>query len=244
MKNYCFDLETAPLDSDSLSLAIPPFDENEVKVGNLGPEKKAEKIAKLKAEHEERFYRRAALSAVSGRIVAVGIMGPTEIDKVLMFGDEPDLIRFWFEAFSESIRTGDAHWIGFNIASFDLPFIIRRAWCLDIPIPAGISMGRYLSNWFTDLVNVWRSTEYRADLISLSDLARFLGYPGKAGNGADFAQLLRYDPDKAKIYLTGDLWLTWQIASRLGALRPDSPIAAQTKQFQKVESTEPGFRFY
>lgn len=244
MNNFCFDIETAPLDTETLSMMIPPFNEEDVKTGNMGFEKRAEKIVKERADHERKFYRRAALSAVTGRVVAIGIIGPSEIEKELLIGgDEKDLLVDFFERFETSIKFGDAHWFGFNITLFDIPFLIRRAWALQIPIPHGITEGRrYLSNWFTDLMDVWRGTDFRGDMISLSDLAVFLGYPAKQGKGDEFSALLRYEPEKARIYLENDLWLTWQVATRFGVMRKATP---EKQKLSAIKTdTKPLIRFW
>lgn len=243
MRNYCFDVETSPQDSETLSLIMPPFNEEDVKTGNMGAEKRVEKIAKAKQEHELRFYRRAALSAVTGKVVAIGIIGPSEIDTTLMFGDESDLIREFFERFSNSVDRAGSRWFGFNITLFDLPFLIRRAWALQIPIPDAINAGnRYLTSCFTDLMEIWRGTDYRGDMISLSDLAVFLGYPAKQGSGAEFSQLLRYQPEQAKQYLANDLWLTWQVTKRFGLMRRSEPAIEKVSEINT--ETKPLIRFW
>lgn len=249
MNNFVWDIETVPLGGDDLEAAIPPFDPNLIKTGNLGADKAREKIEKLRKEHLERFFRRAALSPLSGQIAAIGVTGPSEMDQTLIFGDEGEIIREWFGLFSSNLP-GCAHWIGFNIANFDIPFICRRAWHLGIPVPAGITHGRYLSACFTDLFDVWRLTEYRPELISLSELARFLGLPAKEADGAQFGELLRYDPGKARAYLANDLRLTWRIAGLLGVMRaePPAPVAAPDPDpgppIEDFEPAETSLRFW
>jgi hypothetical protein len=246
MNNFCFDIETSPLDSETLSLIIPPFNEEDVKTGNMGADKRAEKIAKARTDHERNFYRRAALSAVTGKVVAIGIIGPSEIEKQLMIDpDEKLLIREFFDFFSQSVAWAGSHWFGFNITLFDLPFLIRRAWALQIPIPNGITEGgRYLSNWFTDLMDIWRGTDFRGEMISLSDLAVFLGLPAKQGSGAQFSELLRYEPDKARAYLENDLWLTWQVADRLGVMRKATPQRKVVADSKTDSKPKPLIRFW
>jgi RNase_H superfamily len=242
MKNYCFDIETAPLGSEALELIAPPFDPNSVKVGNLGGQKAAEKIEKGRADHFTKFMRHAALSPVTGSIVAIGVIGPTDEDLTSAIGcSEETLLRFFFDMFTDSIGTaGGAHWIGFNIAAFDVPFIVRRAWHLKVAIPPELVSRRYLSRAFTDLMEVWKLTGGWNDLISLSDLAQFLGLPPKDSKGAQFVELLRYEPEKAAAYLQNDLRLTWGIADRLGAFKSGPPrFETEALKNRAVEISEP-----
>jgi hypothetical protein len=213
METYVFDIETGPLPDDQL--IMPDFnDPEEVKVGNL---KDPAKIEAKRQEYRNRFLERAALSALSGQILALGILGPTKNDLLVFLDDEPAIIRIFFEKFIGDRKTL-TRWVGFNVAGFDIPMIVRRAWHHRIPVPGGLFKGRYLSSWFVDLAEIWRCSAHEKELISLDRLARFLGLAGKDGNGAGFAALLYQEPKAAIEYLRRDLELTWQIAERFGAL--------------------------
>lgn len=70
MNYIVFDIETAPLPEEQIASMIPPFDEAEVKVGNIkDPALIAEKIAKAKEKHISDFIDKAALCRLrsSGR---------------------------------------------------------------------------------------------------------------------------------------------------------------------------------
>jgi hypothetical protein len=244
---FCFDIETSPLDDAMLDLLIPPFDPEEVKVGNMGAEKAKEKIEKLREQHFANFRRRAALSPLTGQVAAIGIIGPKPDERAVMIdSDEADLIQTFFKFFSLSISNPAvrrAHWIGFCIETFDLPFIIRRAWKLKIPIPEGLSIGRYLSPHFTDLAAKWRLSDFRGQSPSLAELASFFGLPAKTGKGADFAELLRYDRAAAHEYLATDLVITWRLADRLGAFYAE-PEPEPAPIEPELEPAEPVLRFF
>ena len=107
--------------------------------------------------------------------------------------------------------------IGFNIAHFDLPFLIRRSMKHGIKFAPVFRNYRYLSDQFIDLMLVWKCGVHE-DNISLDRLARFLGVGQKSGNGKDFARLWREDREKAVAYLTNDLELTRKCAEKLGVL--------------------------
>lgn len=222
MKNFIFDLETIPASTEQLQAIMPVFDPEEIKTGNMGPDKAAEKIEKARLEHANRFMRRAALSALSGQIAMLGIK--TETETGIIDAEEPAIISYLFSLFEKNCDTG-AHWIGFNIANFDIPFLLRRAWLHRIKVPTGIVRGRYLTTFFTDLLQLWNGPERVAQFdVSLNDLALFFGVGMKTGNGANFGELLRYEPEKAKQYLANDLEITWKVAEAMGAFR--RPLAA------------------
>jgi hypothetical protein len=239
---YVFDIETVPLPDEELRQAIPAFNEEEVKVGNLKPENAAAKIEKARLEHANRILEKAALDPLTGRVAAVGILGPaaTGTVRTLFDPDEKKLIN-WF--FSEYVRTGESRWIGFNIAGFDIPFLLRRAWKLGIKPPYhALLKGRYLSSFLIDLAEVWRCSTHERDFPSLSRLAEFLGVGSKLGSGAGFAHLLYSDEKAAREYLERDLYLTWAVAVRLGVIdqRPEAKKAPTVP----VPEPEPEIIFY
>jgi hypothetical protein len=249
IENFCFDIESVPLDDSMLDLMIPPFNPDEIKTGNMGAEKAKEKIDRLREEHFKTYRRRAALSPLTGQVAAIGIIGPEPDERAVMIdSNETELIKTFFTIFAESIRSPRlSHWIGFCIETFDLPFIIRRAWRLGVPIPAGLSTARYISHHFTDLAASWRLSDFRGPVPSLAELANFFGLPTKTGKGADFAELLRYDHAAAREYLTTDLVITWQLAERLGAFHtePEPGYAEPIDEPEpEPEPAEPELRFF
>ena len=220
MKNFVFDLETVPLDTDTLAQRIPPFDPESVKTGNLGPDKAIEKIEKARVDHFQRYYKRAALSALTGSVALIGVIGAADGDPVIFTStDEAETITAFFEFWLQQTNEG-AHWLGFNIKNFDLPFIVRRAWFHRIAVPYGFIKGRYLPAFFTDLMELWTACEHTNQFeVSLNDLALYFGFEPKTANGADFHELLRYKPDEAREYLRHDLRLTYQIAEAMRAIK-------------------------
>lgn len=227
MKNLVFDIETTALDTETLRAIMPVFDPDSVKTGQYGPDKAAEKIERARLEHFNRFMRRAALSATTGQIAMIGIKSESELQ--ILEGDEKTIIQDWLNQFETGIAQG-AHWIGFCIGNFDLPFLVRRAWRYRLRIPYGIVRGRYLTGFFTDLLQLWNGSEYGNQFeVSLDDLAQYFGVGKKTANGADFGELLRYKPEAARAYLENDLEITWKIAEIMGALKgplADQPIPA------------------
>jgi DNA polymerase elongation subunit (family B) len=211
---YVFDIETVPLPDEQIKAFMPDFDPAEIKTGNLGPDKAAAKVEAERVKHQNRILERAALSPLTGKVAAIGILGPNaEAEELYLWSPEEELINWCFKRFCDDEL---GVWIGFNISQFDIPFLMRRAWALGITPPAGFTKGRYLSNWFIDLAEVWRGPSHEREHISLDKLGRFLGLGGKEKSGAAFAAMQYGDPDAAREYLRHDLGLTWAIAKRLG----------------------------
>ena len=245
MNHYIFDIETVPLPTDQLEVIMPVFDPESVKVGNYGPEKAAEKIEKARLEQFNRFMRDAALSALTGQVAMIGIRDESANTYIFSLPDEKTIISEWLRIFD---RERGAHWIGFNISNFDLPFLIRRAWFHRLAIPYGILKGRYLSSRFTDLLQLWTASEYSNRFeVSLAELSKFFGAGTKTEDGAKFAELLRYKPDAARAYLANDLEITWKIAEAMGAFKRsfDPPAGSNgDPATHAVDQPESEIQFY
>ena len=204
-----FDCETAPLADDRLRELCPPFvlashpgefDPATVKCGNLGADKKAEKIsaaraahiaaceqygenvAKAEAEQFEKFKAGAALDATTGRVVAIGWdrgdIAPWIID---CDGDEQaeaaGLAQFWTQVTSCIGRSMPM--VGFACHTFDIVFLRQRSWILGVPIPSGVMQGRYPNPLFIDVMKEWVCHQ-PGKYIKLDTVAKACGLAGKA----------------------------------------------------------------
>ena len=224
MSAIVFDIETGPIPEKELLAMLPPFDPDNVKCGNLkDPEKIKAKIAQVEADHKREFIDKAALSPVSGQVVAVGYRQAetTAIDTRLKL-DEPVILEGFWKTFS-SAKAHNHHMIGHNICGFDLPFLVRRSWLHDVAIPESIlERGRYWNPVFIDTMGVWGCGSRGGNgYVTLDSLAKFFGVGGKPDDctGADFAKMLagkKEDQAKALAYLKNDLDMTWQVAERMG----------------------------
>lgn len=228
----------------------PPgeFLESSVKLGNTkDPVKVKEKIddarkkhdaavasySKDRADAEEahwlKFVEKAALDASSGRIVAIGYRRQDEngkpVSKVAI-GDERVLIEGFWKLFKMVAADPDGKLIGFNSQGFDLPFIIRRSWILDIPVPDSVFPDRYWSRAFIDLMRKYlfgMSHEY----VKLDRVSQLLGCGGKEGvvEGVCGANVWKFleshdQAERAKgiAYVEVDLDRTWKVAERMGVV--------------------------
>lgn len=246
-----FDIETGPLPDEQLRAIMPAFDAGSikhpgefdpkaVKVANLkDPAKIAAKIeaeAQKHADAVESFdadmkaaeasywsdiSSKAALSALTGQVLAIGYEGQKQIlDYVGDESDESALLRkFWSQY--RNLRKGSRQMIGYNIAYFDIPFLMQRSWLLGVPVPDTVYTlpGRYLEPTFVDIAQAW-SGSARNGFVKLDTIAKAFGIPGKPNgiNGGDFARLFN-NPETQQValdYLAGDLQMTVTIAERIG----------------------------
>lgn len=241
-----FDIETGPL-SDELLRAmadpfVPPprpgeFDPASVKYGRLGEEKKAEKlkaaeekhtktiddyslaVKQQEAQHWGKVKSKAALSPLTGEVLAVGYLSTDNNRKILDFGKEGDLLDHFWKQY-EACRTQGRQLVGHNIYGFDIPFLIRRSWIASIDVPSYvIERGRYIdATTLVDTMQIWGCGQKA--MVKLNALARAFGVGGKPDgvDGGMFADLLKTNPEAAKAYLGNDLEMTRKVAERMGLI--------------------------
>jgi DNA polymerase elongation subunit (family B) len=241
MKTILFDIETGPLPDEELKAMLPPFDPGEVKVGNLkDPEKIAAKVSEARANHWRDFQRKAALDALTGRVLAIGVMDENGQFSVLGDAEEKQtLMQFW--GLCRKVTSGGNWLIGFNTHAFDLPFLIRRSLKHGVAATPGLRKGRYWSPQSIDLREEWQLGDRQAH-GSLDTIARHLGVGQKNGNGEDFAKLWRENREKAVLYLHNDLELTSRIAAAMGLvpeLAPSLRIADAEEHHAQAAPDQP-----
>ncbi len=180
---------------------------------------------RILAEAEEAHFAsctaKAALSAVLGRVRAIGCLGTENGQWSIQYAhtDGEELLalnKFWQKYLA--CRRDNRLMVGFNICGFDLPFMVRRSWLLGVPVPDTlITNDRYYDRVMVDLLAKWKCGNY-GDSIRLGALAQFFDVGGKPDgvSGADFARLLDEDPDAAEQYLLNDLRMTAACAQRMG----------------------------
>ena len=208
MNFIIFDIETAGLPKDEISHLIPEFDAP----SNY---KDAEKIQAWKLRKQEEWLLDSALSAVSGKVLAIGIQKNSEAIEIIASDDEAEILRRFWELYRSNT---DCAFIGFNSNGFDVPFLIRRSWKNKVLVP-NILSGRFLNGRFTDLAQVWSCGT--GERISLNNLARFFGVGGKDKDGSHFASMWSANKDAAIAYLQNDIALTKAVAVAMGIIDED-----------------------
>lgn len=208
---YIIDVETSPLPPGQIMDLAPDF---EAPSNWKDPAKIEAEIARKR----EQWLLDAALSPLTGQVVAVGIKACHGLAALKLGLPEQELLD-WFWKAQDQLVAADfaAKFVGFYSNKFDLPFLLRRSWKHGVAVPEFIVNGTYLSDMFIDLARRWELGN-RDDRISLDRLCKFLGVGEKTGNGADFAELLKSDPAKAEEYLRTDLNLTEACARRMGMI--------------------------
>lgn len=207
MNYFIFDIETSAKPQDQLKL--PEFEASKVL---KDPEKIKADIEKKKAE----WIDECALYADRGYILAIGLMKNDGTIVTLHGIAESELIQGFWGAY----KADDGMILGHCIKSFDLPFIIRRSWMNGIAVPPSIFRGRYFNERIFDTMEQWACGNYQ-ERISLDNLAKAFGLPGKNGNGKDFAsQYLAGGESKQKAieYLLNDLRMTQTVAEAMGII--------------------------
>jgi hypothetical protein len=253
--SVAFDIETGPEPLERLKELCPPweqpphpgkFDAATVKIGNLKDAAKiAEKIHAAQASHEaavanyertckeggaghfQAFVDDAALSSLTGRVLAIGFKPPRESVKVRHVdesGGEANLLaRFWMLT-ELAIKTKESM-VGHNIFHFDLPFLLHRSWMLGVEAPEAVFDGKYWHRCFVDTMKRWQCGDYSVKYISLNKLAKAFGLAGKLDeggvSGAEFSRFYWGTDDERKLalaYLVRDVEITAAVAARMGVI--------------------------
>lgn len=208
MNTIFFDIETAPLPEEHIRPLMPEF----AAPANY---KDPEKIKASIAEQQQKWLANGALSAITGRLIVVGFTDESGAYSTI-FGDNNEalVLKDWWDYVQTQLGCGNCL-IGFCCKSFDLPFLIRRSWALNVHVPRNIWEGRYFSSQIIDVAEKWQCSNGQTERISLDSLAKFLGVGAKTGDGKDFAVLWETNRPAAIEYLQNDLKLTQRCYERM-----------------------------
>lgn len=222
-----FDIETGPLSEETLRSLYqePTYEEFAANCDQRWKEEtKREKFETAKVDGWAKFVDRAALSPVTGQVLAIGVRSDSGKSAIVDCSggngnESKSIAAFWHKY--EQCREKNSQLVGFNIFGFDVPFLVRRSWLIGIDVPDSVfdPTGRYPDRLFVDLLARWRCGN-REDSIKLDALARALGVGHKTEgvNGKDFHLLWAQDRAKAEEYLQTDLEITAKCAQRMGVI--------------------------
>jgi len=190
MSNYlAFDIETGPAEN-----ALSYFSRSEVKLGNL---KDLNKIEAKLAEAEDEFLDKAALSPITGKVLAVGLSDGA-VHEVLTYESEKEIITETLERIGSQLMQ-QRPVVGWNIIKFDFPFLFKRAMMLGVPWPKHIwdLKKGYAHSQIIDLMRYWNMGDWK-EMTKMDTVNRFLCGFGKPSGvtGADFARLFNGTPEK------------------------------------------------
>lgn len=207
IKALFIDLESGPLPADQIQHLMPEF--------KAPANYKSEEAIKANIDAQRsKWLADAALSPITGEILAVGLMTDTGTFS-LIEGPEPEILTRTWKSIQEALWA-NVPVIGWCIHHFDLPYLVKRSWRAGVAVPACIRGGTNMRYWcesIMDLQVYWQLGDNRAP-ASLDVVSKFLGLPGKNGDGAQFAETWRTNKPQAVEYLKNDLELTRQIYGR------------------------------
>ncbi len=250
MSYIIFDIETGPLPIEQLQVILPSFDPNTVphpgsfdpktvKCGNLKDQSKIDaKIEEARVQHDESVCNydsdlvaaefmywqeqknKAALSAMTGRVVAIGTKccDSIQLDCINDSTNEEIIIRSFWHMYL-SIQNDKWNLVGFNSDDFDIPFLCQRSVILGIKIPDSLIQNRrFLNSTFIDLRKLWGFGKLNPS-GSLDAVCRACGIGRKPDgiNGSQFSDLY-FNPETRSValeYITNDLEMTFALAQRL-----------------------------
>jgi len=245
-----FDIETGPLDEEIVLARSNPFehpdppgefDESSVKLGRMkDPEKIAAKIADERERHKQAVANyeadrakaeaawkveaisKAALSPLTGQVLAIGYKSEKGYASQVVGSNrtEADLLAHFWKRY-KACRSSGRYMSGHNIHGFDLPFLVRRSWMLDVSVPdTVISKDRFWDDRvFKDTKKVWGCG--KNDWAGLDNLSVCFGGPSKPEgvHGGMFSDLFKGTKEErrqALEYLENDLEMTYFVAQKLG----------------------------
>lgn len=204
-----FDIETGPQPTEQIRDRMPIFEAPSTW-------KDPAKIEAHLTQKRLDWIADAALDATTGQILAIGVLNTTTGDMRVLAGDERDILSA-FVGIVMHVGGSGIPLAGWNIFGFDLPFIVRRAWILGVPLPQWIRVGRYWDRCFVDLMESW-ALGNKEQRVGLDLAAQSLGVGRKSGHGADFASHWNGTDEErahALAYLENDLRLTAAVAARI-----------------------------
>jgi hypothetical protein len=164
--------------------------------------------------------KKAALDALSGRIICIGAVVLDDFRALsassIVSDDEPKLLsEFWSTLRRENVKSFVAH----NGLGFDLPYIWKRSVINQVRPSFPLDLRRYRNDFVYDTMCVWGNWELRGN-VSLNALAAGLGLGTKSGSGEQVLQLWREGHHKRIAeYCLDDCWITYQCYGRMNFTR-------------------------
>ena len=226
-----FDIETGPLPEEALRgiYQEPTLDEFAATCDKRWkPETVVAKYEEARGGMWAEFVDKAALSPLTGRVLAIGFQPPSGEVQVRHIaardGEEGDLLSIFWRLTERAIQAKESM-VGHNILGFDLPFLLRRSWLLGVEPTADIFDGRYWHRCFIDTMKRWQCGSYQERFVKLDALAQAFGVLRKLDtggvSGAEFAKFYWGSPEERQLaleYLVRDVEITAAVAGKMGVI--------------------------
>jgi len=251
-------------------LLTTDFEPSEVKLGNMKDPAKidakietarlkfmtdkaavTETIETARSEAWQTFRDRAALSPLTGRVLAIGWWNLDTSNTFVAHVDgetehltENVLIEN-FLSMADAVLSDGGSLVGHNIIGFDLPFLLRRGLKYGIRPPKTITnaLAQYRPTNLIDTMREWQFGNRYEGFVKLDQLAAFFGTQRKTGDGADFHKKFfgTFDErQEALAYCRNDVVMTAEIALKMRLIgNPVKQAAAQSKSQPEPSQPEP-----
>ena len=172
-----------------------------------GNYKDPQKIADYIKNETEKQISRATLDPDYGMVAAIGIHtedGITEFHVVNEEMSETDVIKwFWLQV----VKYGP-ELCGYNIIGFDLPFLLRRSFYLDIVVPTGITLRKYQTSPMIDLMGILYN--WSPDCKGLKQVCKLAGIENNFPEW-DGSLVAEMTEEELGMYLLNDIRMTYRL---------------------------------
>lgn len=167
--------------------------------------------SKLLTEEE----RKKKLNPIDSKIVAIGLMSAHET-WVQSGEDEAALLTELWTRWDLFRRANPgAPIVGFNHASFDIPFLVTRSFLCNVPIIP------FSTRQLVDIRHKLAAYAYGEQRGKLKELAQLTGHEVLDVDGSDVTRLWEEDREKLEEYLAKDLQITRSLYERMVRLGID-----------------------
>ncbi|HMN61262.1 MAG TPA: ribonuclease H-like domain-containing protein [Anaerolinea sp.] len=175
--------------------------------------KDADKIAQYVTEKKAEQIQQAPLDADLGKVIAVAIQrGLENAAEVCLVGDpetpnEAALLRFFWSSFAQL----NGRVCGYNILGFDLPYLLRRSFALNIEVPLMPRLAKYQTEPVVDLMGIlynWGNAR------GLKWVCKRYGIQNPLPD-LDGSQVANMDRDTLRKYAGNDLALLIELYKRM-----------------------------
>ena len=148
------------------------------------------------------------LNPIDSKIIAIGVRNRGK--NKLFFGDESEILaKFWKEWKMMRINNPNTSLVGFNIANFDIPFIVARSFINNIEI-VPFSLKSVLD--IKEKINAYRYGKSRG---KLEEYGRLIGVEVLNIDGSMIPELCKNnDWETIENYLSKDLEITEKLFER------------------------------
>lgn len=216
------DIETVPV--------VSGFEDLSEKMQQLWS-KKSSLIEPTESDVAKTFEQRAGIYAEFGKIICIGLgyfvkvrNGYTLKIKSITSDNEKQILEEFKLVCNKFFKSAEKQFCGHNIREFDIPYICRRSFINQIPMPDILADLQYKKPWenpMMDTLQFWKFGEYK-NFTSVDLLSTVLGIesPKSDIDGSDVARVYWKENDLARIanYCNRDIVTVGQILMKLNAM--------------------------